>query len=121
MRRWWIDRLAGDPNPPLFTWAELSTWRWGINPTDDQIDFKPPRIVQDEPERPDDQIPAPPAAIEPSPVSAPSASDSTNPPRSPRTSTFPPLIATGDSPPSAAGSSRLLPIDACKPMNYCGR
>jgi len=29
LRRWWGDVLAGDLRPPLYTWAELSTWRWG--------------------------------------------------------------------------------------------
>jgi hypothetical protein len=29
LRRWWSDRLRGIENPPLFTWPELSTWRWG--------------------------------------------------------------------------------------------
>jgi hypothetical protein len=29
LRRWWSDRLRGIENPPLFSWEELSTWRWG--------------------------------------------------------------------------------------------
>jgi DNA primase len=29
LRRWWSDRLQGIEAPPLFTWEELSTWRWG--------------------------------------------------------------------------------------------
>jgi hypothetical protein len=29
LRRWWRDVLAGDPSPPLYTWDELSAWRWG--------------------------------------------------------------------------------------------
>jgi hypothetical protein len=29
LRRWWSDRLAGVENPPLYTWPQLATWRWG--------------------------------------------------------------------------------------------
>ncbi len=29
LRRWWTDRLGGTEAPELFTWDELSTWRWG--------------------------------------------------------------------------------------------
>jgi hypothetical protein len=29
LHRWWTDGLAGIEAPPLFTWEELSTWRWG--------------------------------------------------------------------------------------------
>jgi hypothetical protein len=29
LRRWWSDILAGIERPPLFTWDELSRWRWG--------------------------------------------------------------------------------------------
>lgn len=29
LRRWWGDRLGGNEAPPLFTWDELSSWRWG--------------------------------------------------------------------------------------------
>ncbi len=29
LARWWRDRLGGVENPELFTWDELSTWRWG--------------------------------------------------------------------------------------------
>ena len=32
LRRWWTDRLAGTESPPLFTWAELSVKRWGVDP-----------------------------------------------------------------------------------------
>jgi hypothetical protein len=28
LARWWRDRLAGTEAPELFTWDELSTWRW---------------------------------------------------------------------------------------------
>lgn len=28
LRRWWSDVFAGHPRPPLYTWDELSTWRW---------------------------------------------------------------------------------------------
>jgi hypothetical protein len=28
LRRWWSERLKGNDNPLLFTWDELSTWRW---------------------------------------------------------------------------------------------
>lgn len=125
MRRWWTDRLTGDPNPPLFNWAELSAWRWGPS-RDDRlggIDFKPPKIVHTEPGRPDDQTAAPLAAIEPSPAKAPSAIEPPPPPRSTHTPTFPPLIATDDHAPStaAAGPNQLFAIDTCKPTNYCGR
>jgi hypothetical protein len=100
IRRWWIDRLEGDANPPLFAWAELSSWRWGPS-RDDRlggIDFKPPKSIHAEPDRPDDQTPAPLAASEPSPVHAPSA------------------IVT-----PASGPDHLFAIETCKPTNYCGR
>jgi len=29
LSRWWRDRLGGIEAPELFTWDELSTWRWG--------------------------------------------------------------------------------------------
>jgi hypothetical protein len=29
LARWWRDVLAGIDRPPLYTWPELSTWRWG--------------------------------------------------------------------------------------------
>jgi hypothetical protein len=29
LRRWWSDRLRGIETPQLFTWDELSRWRWG--------------------------------------------------------------------------------------------
>lgn len=29
LSRWWDDVLNGNPAPPLFTWEELSVWRWG--------------------------------------------------------------------------------------------
>ncbi len=29
LARWWRDVLAGIDRPPLFTWDELSRWRWG--------------------------------------------------------------------------------------------
>jgi hypothetical protein len=29
LRRWWSDRLGGIAAPPLFTWEDLVTWRWG--------------------------------------------------------------------------------------------
>jgi hypothetical protein len=29
LRRWWTDRLRGIEAPRLFTWEDLSTWRWG--------------------------------------------------------------------------------------------
>jgi DNA primase len=29
LRRWWGDVLGGAEKPPLFTWEELSAWRWG--------------------------------------------------------------------------------------------
>ncbi len=28
LRRWWTDRLGGIEAPELFTWDELSIWRW---------------------------------------------------------------------------------------------
>jgi hypothetical protein len=30
LRRWWTEILAGNLSPPLYTWEELSTWRWGF-------------------------------------------------------------------------------------------
>jgi hypothetical protein len=32
LRRWWGDRLGGVENPRLFTWEDLTTWRWGDDP-----------------------------------------------------------------------------------------
>jgi hypothetical protein len=29
LRRWWCDVLNGEPRPPLFTWEELGSLRWG--------------------------------------------------------------------------------------------
>ena len=29
LARWWRDILAGTKRPPLFTWDDLSRWRWG--------------------------------------------------------------------------------------------
>ncbi len=29
LRRWWEEILAGEASPKLFTWEELSAWRWG--------------------------------------------------------------------------------------------
>jgi len=29
LRRWWLDRLGGNPAPKLFTWDDLANWRWG--------------------------------------------------------------------------------------------
>ena len=29
LRRWWGEVLDGNPSPKLFSWDELSTWRWG--------------------------------------------------------------------------------------------
>jgi hypothetical protein len=29
LRRWWALRLEGIEAPPLYTWEELSSWRWG--------------------------------------------------------------------------------------------
>jgi hypothetical protein len=37
LARWWSDRLVGIEGPPLFTWSELSLWRWGPA-IDDQTD-----------------------------------------------------------------------------------
>ncbi len=34
LRRWWSDVLTGNPAPSLFTWEELSGWRWGPTLTD---------------------------------------------------------------------------------------
>jgi hypothetical protein len=34
LRRWWTDLLAGNPSPGLYTWDDLSTWRWGPALTD---------------------------------------------------------------------------------------
>jgi hypothetical protein len=46
LARWWRDRLAGTDAPELFTWDELSTWRWG-----DSIGDPEPGIVIDKPDR----------------------------------------------------------------------
>ncbi len=35
LRRWWQDLLSGDERPALFTWDELSRWRWGPALLDD--------------------------------------------------------------------------------------
>lgn len=29
LRRWWCERLAGNPTPALFSWRELTAMRWG--------------------------------------------------------------------------------------------
>jgi hypothetical protein len=34
LRRWWSDVLSGIDRPPLWTWDELSRWRWGPALTD---------------------------------------------------------------------------------------
>jgi hypothetical protein len=34
LARWWRDVLAGVARPPLFTWDELSRWRWGPDAED---------------------------------------------------------------------------------------
>jgi hypothetical protein len=34
LRRWWSDRLAGNPAPKLFTWDDLAGWRWGPSVAD---------------------------------------------------------------------------------------
>jgi hypothetical protein len=46
LRRWWRDRLAGIENPELFTWEELSAWRWS-----DAIGNPEPGIITDKPDR----------------------------------------------------------------------
>lgn len=38
LARWWRDILNGVERPELFTWEELSTWRWGDNPEAPGID-----------------------------------------------------------------------------------
>lgn len=43
LRRWWSDRIAGAESPELFTWSDLSSWRWGDDPG--------PGIVVDAPDR----------------------------------------------------------------------
>jgi hypothetical protein len=40
LRRWWTERLAGDEAPELFTWQELSTWRWGPALHGDTVDSR---------------------------------------------------------------------------------
>ena len=35
LRRWWIDRLASNHEPPLFAWTELAAHRWGPTPDSD--------------------------------------------------------------------------------------
>jgi hypothetical protein len=34
LRRWWQDVLSGIERPHLFSWDELSTWRWGASKDD---------------------------------------------------------------------------------------
>ncbi len=46
LARWWTDRLGGTEAPELFTWPELSTWRWGGAVGDPE-----PGIVIDKPDR----------------------------------------------------------------------
>ena len=29
LKRWWSERIAGVESPRLFTWDDLSAWRWG--------------------------------------------------------------------------------------------
>jgi hypothetical protein len=40
LARWWRDVLSGNPRPPLFTWEDLSFWRWGstVEAIDDPYD-----------------------------------------------------------------------------------
>jgi len=44
LARWWRDILAGIERPPLFSWEELSRWRWGESKDDPAsgIDRHPP-------------------------------------------------------------------------------
>ncbi len=46
LARWWTDRLGGTEAPELFTWPELSTWRWG-----DAVGDPDPGIVIHKPDR----------------------------------------------------------------------
>ncbi len=46
LARWWTDRLNGIEAPELFSWNELSTWRWG-----DAVGDPTPGIVIDKPDR----------------------------------------------------------------------
>jgi hypothetical protein len=40
LHRWWTERLAGNEAPELFTWQELSTWRWGPALHGDTVDSR---------------------------------------------------------------------------------
>jgi hypothetical protein len=46
LRRWWADRLSGVEHPTLYTWDELSGWRWG-----DAVGDSEPGLVVDRPDR----------------------------------------------------------------------
>jgi hypothetical protein len=46
LARWWRDIFAGVERPPLFTWDELASWRWGEN---DDGCHDLPNIVIDRP------------------------------------------------------------------------
>jgi hypothetical protein len=46
LARWWTDRLGGNEAPPLYSWDDLSTNRWGP-----AVDDPTPGIVIDRPDR----------------------------------------------------------------------
>jgi hypothetical protein len=43
LTRWWREILAGAERPALFTWPELTRWRWGGADDAPGIDRRPPR------------------------------------------------------------------------------
>lgn len=45
LRRWWGELLAGAGRPPLFTWGELASWRWG-----DDIDDPSENVIVGRPD-----------------------------------------------------------------------
>jgi hypothetical protein len=49
LARWWRDILTGNDRPPLFTWEELSRWRWGdATDADGNIDIEGPGSLEQE-------------------------------------------------------------------------
>ena len=45
LNRWWRDILTGVDRPPLFSWPELSGWRWGGADEAPGIDRYPPGVT----------------------------------------------------------------------------
>jgi hypothetical protein len=51
LRRWWGELLAGNPSPEIYTWDELSTWRWGpaVGDSESGVDVPAPRPFRQTP------------------------------------------------------------------------